>query len=270
MPRISVVVPTHNREAFLAEALRSVAGQTLRDWECLVCDDGSTDGTRERVASLARCDGRFRLLTLPRLGKNGAVRNHGVRAATSPVVAFLDDDDLLLPDTLGRQLRALEAAPDAPFVFGKVERFGGGEGTWPRRSSGGRLGLAELLRGNVIPLSTVAARRDALFAAGLFQESTEATPDYELWLRMVRAAPAVALDAVLVRYRVHAGNISARRSLEAEELTCLYDRLEAEWGLPPRLLAQGRRGILRTRARLARRPGEKLRLWLRALSPGPG
>ena len=270
MPRISVVVPTHNRETFLSEALESLAGQTLRDWECLVCDDGSTDGTRQMVISLARRDGRFRLLALPHLGKHGAVRNRGIRSANSAVVAFLDDDDLLLPGTLDAQLRALQAVPDAPFVFGRLERFGGGAGTWPRRSLGGRLGLAELLRGNVVPLSTVAARHDALLAAGLFPEATEATPDYELWLRMVRSAPAAVLDAVLVRYRVHGGNISARRSLEAEELVSLYDRLEAEWGLPPALLAPGRRGVLRTRARLADRPGEKLRLWIRALSPGSG
>jgi glycosyltransferase involved in cell wall biosynthesis len=269
MPRISVVVPTHNRQEFLAEALDSVGAQTLRDWECLVCDDGSTDGTAELVQTLSRRDPRFRLVPLPRSGKNGAVRNQGVLEAASPVVAFLDDDDLRLPASLALQLHVLETFPEAPFVFGRVERFGEGSGTWPRRIAGPWLALEELLRGNVVPLSTVAARRDALLAAGLFPVSTEATPDYELWLRMVRVAPAAALEDVLVRYRLHAGNISARRALEADELASLYDRLEAEWGLPSRLLAPGRRGVLRTRSRLARKPVEKLRLWLKTLSPDP-
>lgn len=268
MPRVSVVVPTHDRRELLLEALGSVAEQTVLDLECLVCDDGSADGTAEAVAAFARRDGRFRLLALPRIGRHGAVRNHGVRAARADVVAFLDDDDLLLPGTLETQLAALEAAPEAPFVFGRVERFGGATGTWPRRRPG-PLGLEELLRGNVVPLSTVAARREALLSAGLFPEATEATPDYELWLRMVRAAKAKGLDAVLARYRVHAGSMSARRGLEADELEALYARLEAEWSLPARLLAPGRRGVLRTRARLARRPGERLRLWLRALGPSP-
>lgn len=270
MPRVSVVVPTRQREALLPEALASVAAQTVSDWECLVCDDGSTDGTRALVEALARRDGRFRLLALPPLRRHGAVRNRGIEAASAPVVAFLDDDDLLVPEALALQLGALDESPAAPFVSGKVTRFGTAEGTWPRRLPRGPLGLPTLLRGNVVPLSTVAARRESLLAAGLFPATTEATPDYELWLRMVRRAPARTLDAVLARYRVHAGNMSARRGLEADELEALYARLEAEWDLPPRLLAPGRRGLLRTRARLARSPGLRLTLWLRSLAPwGP-
>ena len=260
-----MIVPTCNRERLLRETLESVERQTFPDFECLVADDGSTDGTRDVVEGFTRRDARFRHLPLAHCGKHGRVRNLALGEARAPLVAFLDDDDLWLPETLGTQVAALETEQATALVFGQMERFGAAHGVWPRRVPAA-LDLPRLLRGNVIALSTVLARLEALLGAGLFPEDVEATPDYELWLRVARLGPIRGLPRVLCRYRVHAGNMSRRKALELDELESLYARLQAEWSLPDSLLSAARRGIERGRARLAATPLEALRHRLRAVT----
>lgn len=267
VPRVAVVVPTFEREAFLAEALASLLSQAFGDWECVVVDDGGVDGTEALLSRLSRGGSRLRYLRLPHTGSHGRARNAGIRATAAPLVAFLDDDDLLPPGALAGRVELIERFPDAPAAFGRVELFGERTGTWPRDLAAGRVDLRRLLLGNLVPLSTVVARREALEAAGLFPEEPVATPDYELWLRLARVAPLAATPAVLARYRVHPGNIRLRKAIELDELTRLYDRLEREWGLSPALLRPARRGLLRQRARLAASRRERLALGLRSLLP---
>lgn len=265
MPRVAVVIATHLRPALLAEALSSVAAQTFRDVETVVAEDGGTEETARVVAASGAPGVRY--VPLAFRGRHGAVRNEALRRVSSPLVAFLDDDDLWHPRRLEAHVAALEAVPAAGLVFGPVRRFGDAEGTWPRHVPR-RVDLARLLRGNCVPLSSVLARREALECAGLFPEETEATPDYELWLRVAQTRLLVGHPETLVRYRVHSGGMSRRKALEIEELTALLARLESEWDLPPRLLAPARRGLLRSRARLA--PGLREAIRLRALSLAPG
>ncbi len=262
VPRVCAVLATHRRPELLAGALASVAAQTFRDFETLVAEDGGTEETA-RVVARSRVPG-VRHLPLPSSGRHGAVRNAALRLTSAPLVAFLDDDDLWLPRRLEEHVAALEAVPAAGLVFGPVQRFGESRGPWPRRVPP-RVDLARLLRGNCVPLSAVLARREALEEARLFPEGTEATPDYELWLRVARRRPLAGHPEPLARYRVHAGGMSRWKALELEELSALYDRLEAEWSLPPRLLSPARRGLLRSRARLSASAGEALSLRVRAL-----
>jgi glycosyltransferase involved in cell wall biosynthesis len=266
VPRVAIVIATHRRPALLAEALESVAAQTFRDVETVVAEDGGTEETA-RIVAASGAPG-VRHVPLAFCGRHGAVRNEALRQVSSPLVAFLDDDDLWLPRRLEVHVAALEAVPSAGLVFGPVRRFGEREGTWPRHVPP-RVDLALLLRGNCVPLSSVLARREALEGAGLFPESTEATPDYELWLRVARSRLLVGHPEPLVRYRVHAGGMSRRKALEVEELAALLTRLESEWDLPPRLLSPARRGLLRSRARLAPGLGEAIRLRALSLAPGP-
>jgi glycosyltransferase involved in cell wall biosynthesis len=267
MPRVSVVMATFERPALLVDAVRSVVGQSFVDWELLVVDDGSTDGTSAVLADLAAREPRLRCLQLPHSARHGRVRNEGIRAARAPLVAFLDDDDLWQPHALGRLVGLMEE-PDTVLAFGRMERFGAGQGVWPRHAPA-VVDLRRLLRGNPIPLSAAIARRDALVAAGLFPEDVEATPDYELWLRLARLGRVRGCADVVVRYRVHPGNISRRLELESVELDRLYARLQAEWSLPRSWLAPGRRAIARSRARRAATWAGAARAWARALDPWP-
>ncbi|MDX2163398.1 MAG: glycosyltransferase family A protein [bacterium] len=116
--RISVVIPVHNGERYLAQALESVFAQTYPAAECWVIDDGSTDGTVE-IAE------RFSAVRVVSQGNAGAAhaRNQGISRVTGDLIAFLDADDLWLPDKLALQVKALDDHSGTGIVFGMVEQF---------------------------------------------------------------------------------------------------------------------------------------------------
>jgi glycosyltransferase involved in cell wall biosynthesis len=116
-PLVSVVMPTHNREAMLDLAIESVRSQTLDDLELLIVDDASTDGTAEMLARKAPSDRRIRILRLAVNSGCDAARNMGVSQARGRYLAFLDDDDLFLPERLEQAVRRLEEAPELDVVF---------------------------------------------------------------------------------------------------------------------------------------------------------
>ena len=107
-PKISVIIPVYNTEKYLRECLDSVVNQTLRDFEIICVDDGSTDGSLEILWEYAAADGRMRVFTQKNLHA-GIARNHGLRQARGEYCAFLDSDDILLPNALQVLLRRAEA-----------------------------------------------------------------------------------------------------------------------------------------------------------------
>jgi CDP-glycerol glycerophosphotransferase len=128
MPRVSFVVPVHNVEAYLDECLRSVAGQTVGDFEVVMVDDGSTDGSAEIAERHAERDGRLRLVRQANRGL-GHARNTGVRAAEGEFLFFVDSDDRLPPDALELLLEALDRT-GSDFATGNIHRFNSRR-TWP-------------------------------------------------------------------------------------------------------------------------------------------
>ena len=106
-PLVSVIIPTYNRAALVAEALASVKAQTFRDFEIVVVDDGGTDGTWEALSA----GQEIRVLRHPRRRGVSAARNTGINAARGQWLAFLDSDDLWLPDKLARQMAYLTTRP---------------------------------------------------------------------------------------------------------------------------------------------------------------
>jgi glycosyltransferase involved in cell wall biosynthesis len=107
-PCVSVIIPTYNRAALVAEAVASVLAQTWRDFEVLVVDDGSTDHTATALAPFA---GQVRVVRRPSRGGVSAARNRGIAAARGQWLAFLDSDDLWLPEKLSRLGAFLKAQP---------------------------------------------------------------------------------------------------------------------------------------------------------------
>ena len=100
-PLISIIVPVHGREELIAATLQSIQDQTLRDWECIIVDDGSPDGTGSVAKRYEAGDSRFRVITQPKSGSSAA-RNRGFAASNpgSKFVSFMDSDDVWLPDAL--------------------------------------------------------------------------------------------------------------------------------------------------------------------------
>src|SRR5689334_2783621 len=119
-PLVSVVIPTYNRLAFLREAVDSVLAQTFRDWELIIADDGSTDGTPEAMARLA--DPRVRVISLEHSGNPGRVRNAAIALARGRYVAFLDSDDWWEREKLSLQVEALRTRPSCLWSYTGIRR----------------------------------------------------------------------------------------------------------------------------------------------------
>src|SRR2546430_8387557 len=123
-PMVSIVVPTKDRRALLAETIASVRAQTYDNWELIVADDRSSDGSAEFVRELARQDQRIKLVSLS--GEKAgapAARNAGVRASSGPLIIFLDSDDLLAPSCLQRRVEVMRAHPQLDFAVFPCQVF---------------------------------------------------------------------------------------------------------------------------------------------------
>lgn len=206
-PSVSIVIPTYNRAGFLKEALESVLAQTVGCWEAVVVDDGSTDGTEAVVKSFA--DPRIRYIRQPNRGVSAA-RNRGIEEARFDTIAFLDSDDLWMPDKLERQLGFLAAHPEVGFLYGQIERHyldSGVRKILPEKHASSYAELLEL--GNITFTPTVIIKRKCLAQTGLFDTNLTIVEDYELWLRIAKLYPIAFLPGVSCRVRIHSGNSSA-------------------------------------------------------------
>jgi glycosyltransferase involved in cell wall biosynthesis len=264
-PRVSIVLPTRNRAGELREAVESVFRQTFASWECLVVDDGSSDGTPEIAGELALADRRVRTIRRDPGGSHGAARNAGLAAARGDLVAFLDDDDRWLPEKLALQIRILEQDLEAAMLFGRVELFGDAEGVWPRRLALTRPTVRELLASNFVPVSTVVARRSAVERAGGFDANLPVAEDYDLWIRIALTSPLRGDDAVVARYRFDAARFERQRGDQIAALDAIVSRLGASREVPAGWLRPARRRIHRHRARTARGWRERLSEWRKAI-----
>jgi glycosyltransferase involved in cell wall biosynthesis len=145
-----------------------------------------------------------------------AARNHGIRATSAPWIAFVDADDLWAPEKLARQAAEITNAADAEIVACCTDAWllRDGRRTTRRLASHvppARFALTTLLAGNPVVASSVVVRRDALVAAGIFDEDPVlvATEDYDLWLRLIDHGVFAYVDEPLVDYRVHAASLSS-------------------------------------------------------------
>jgi glycosyltransferase involved in cell wall biosynthesis len=209
VPAVSVVVATRNYGRFLAGALRSVLGQTWRDFELLIIDDGSTDDTAE-VVRLFLNDRRVRYHRTDGLGQSRA-KNLGIQLTRAPLVAFLDGDDEWLPTKLERQLPLFDN-PAVGVVYSGRKLIDAASHDLPTPRSvlvRGQI-YDDLLVRNPVCFSSVVVRRAAFDAVGLFDPALPLSIDYDLWLRVARHFEFDHVDAPLVRYRTGHANLSSR------------------------------------------------------------
>jgi glycosyltransferase involved in cell wall biosynthesis len=203
-----VIIPAFNMADLITLTLRSVQAQQFVDYEVIVVDDCSTDGTGSVVQGFADSDSRIRYVRLDSNSNLPAVpRNRGVELARGEYVAFLDHDDLWLPWKLKQQVAALDTHPDLAlvhshlWVFSSTSRLIGLRTILPPRRK--RADLEILLRQNVIQCSSVMARTHVVRSLGGFDERPElrAVEDYHLWSRIAREHRIGYLSEVQGRYR---------------------------------------------------------------------
>lgn len=198
---VQVVVPAHNPGAFLGVALDSLRAQTFPDWSATVVDDGSA----EDLSWVERIDPRIELVRQPQSGP-GPARNTAIRRGESAYVAFLDADDLWLPDKLSSQLAYLEAHPETGLVstgFRIVDADGSVVGPG---FTGYNQSFEELLLGCGICISTVLVTRRVLSDDPF--SSYFIVADWDLWLRIAAEWPIAHIPTEYAGYRMHGTNIS--------------------------------------------------------------
>jgi len=236
-PRVSVVIPTYNRKAVLLESIASVREQTFGDLEILVCDDGSSDGSREAVHAVAAADSRVRWIAGEHCGAPGLVRNRGIRAATGEWIAFQDSDDLWIPEKLEKQMAVLRRAPDAQFIYAHAAAIlpdGSRLRMTPFRiPRQGRI-FETLLMYSVVHPQTMLVRRSLLDQVGYFNEDLglRIVEDYELVLRLAAAAPFHFVDEDLVLYRTQPDSISADLFRSIDEYEQVLKSIIARFDVP--------------------------------------
>ncbi len=209
---ISVVIPCYNAAAFLREAIESVISQDYAGpLEVLVADDDSSDGSREIAESFGP---PVRVLLKPPESKRGAAaaRNRCIRAATQPLVAFLDADDLYMPGHLNALAEVMMARPELGLVYDKGYDFDSSSGQIlnPRFSEPHepRTTPDKLLLDQCFGPGDVMVRRSMFDRVGLFDESLWHVEDHDMWLRIIEAFPAAYVPFDGFRYRQHAGQAS--------------------------------------------------------------
>jgi glycosyltransferase involved in cell wall biosynthesis len=220
-PAVSVVIPAYNRADVIQGAIQSVLRQSWEDFELIVVDDGSTDGTQDATRAIR--DPRLRLIETARNMGASAARNLGVEEARGDWVAFQDSDDEWLPLKLERQMGRL-LAPGEDYVAAYCGMMILGE---PDGSDGARLRaryfpgpeetalegdlLLPLLRTSLISTQTLVARREALRAIGGFDPELRALIDWDCVLRLAPLGPIAFVDEPLVLQRFSSNSITRDR-----------------------------------------------------------
>lgn len=224
MPKVSVIVPAYNGQSTVLETINSVLQQSFSDFELIVINDGSTDGTLELLSNIK--DARLKVYSY----KNGglpAARNRGIVRATGEFLSFIDADDLWTPDKLELQLQALQENSQAGVAYSWTICMGNdGNSFHP--------GVSESFQGNVYPQllvgnfiasgSNVLIRREAIESVGYFDESLKSCEDWDYWLRLAPKWEFVVVPKPQIIYRLSSGAMSSKLDVMEKYQTLVLER----------------------------------------------
>jgi glycosyltransferase involved in cell wall biosynthesis len=233
-------MPAYNVEPYLAASIESVRGQTFRDWELVIVDDGSTDRTGSIADGYAKRDDRIRVVHQANRGLSAA-RNTAMRHARGDVFALLDSDDLWDPDFLAAQMGIFAGAPQVAIVTANARDLGGpfdGKPArpWPDRRP--RPDLAEILRDETSVFIMSLFRRSVYERIGGFDERMRSNEDYDYWLRAAVAGFQFARNPrPLGDYRRRGDSLSANDVRMLDGLLYVYRKTRAAIVNRPRELA---------------------------------
>jgi len=197
----------------LTEAIDSALNQTFKDFELIIVDNYSSDNTESVVKSYD--DRRIRYFKNQNNGFVSVNRNYGIQKSRGEYIAFLDDDDLWLPEKLEKQVELLDSNEDLGLVYssshvidsnGNLIKHTYFRGIKPRRGTI----FNELLVSNFIPQLTVLVRREALSRVGVFDLKYRIAQDYDLWLRIAEYYPIGFIEEPLAKYRFHGESASQK------------------------------------------------------------
>lgn len=249
MARVSVLLTCYNHLPYLRQAWTALLEQTYTDWDAIVLDDGSTDGTRAWLSELS--DPRARVvLNETNLGTYGTL-NRGLEMAQGEFVAVLNDDDLWLPRKLEAQVAMLDANPkiglvhtDGEFIDAANRLIRGEPLGFPYPRTGTGDMFPALIEHNKIIASSACFRRSLVEETGPFDPGFYGSGDWHMWLRLAEVAHVGFVPESLTRYRVHGENACLdsskmnRDDLRIREwVASRTEELRARWERDPALYA---------------------------------
>ncbi|HMF30539.1 MAG TPA: glycosyltransferase [Candidatus Lokiarchaeia archaeon] len=211
---VSVIIPTYNRAQLITETLNSVLQQTYQNLEIIVVDDGSNDNTEEIVKSIN--DSRIAYYWQENSGLPASARNLGISHADGDFIAFLDSDDIWLPNKLEIQLALFEKRNDILGICTNAILFPGKPRKFHQFQNSQTITFKRLLKENLVINSSMVIRREVIEDIGTLDEDKNfrAVEDYDYWLRMLqyRDYSILIIKDILVKYRRHGTSVSERTS----------------------------------------------------------
>ncbi|TWI88223.1 teichuronic acid biosynthesis glycosyltransferase TuaG [Chitinophaga japonensis] len=225
-PLVSIITPAYNVEKYIDATITSVIKQTYENWELIVVDDHSGDDTFSIVSSYAQQDKRIRIVKTPENGGAAAARNFGIELARGAYIAFLDSDDLWMPDKLEIQIRQMRAK-NALFSFTGYQVINECSKYIKTIHVPKKFGYRKLLQGSYIGCLTVIYSAEKL--GKMFFPVYDGPEDYILWLRiskMIRAQQIIGINMPLAMYRKRNGSISSDKIKAAVFQWQVYRKVE--------------------------------------------
>ena len=223
-PEVSVITPTYNAQEFIVETISSVQNQSFQDWEMVIVDDHSTDGTAQMINDAAAGDARIIPVLRKENGGAAEARNAGIRRARGRYIAFLDADDLWLSNKLERQLAFMRDG-DLPFVFSAyhvIDKSGKIVGNVQVPET---VNYRQLLLTNVIGCLT--AIYDSKQLGLVEMPNIRKRQDFGLWLNLLKRTPhAFGMQEELSFYRLHEQSMSSNKWSSAQYNWHLYRKVE--------------------------------------------
>lgn len=218
-PRLSCVLPVWNGEGYLAEAIRSVLDQTFHDFELIIVDDGSTEGTADILNRFQREDRRVRLFRQPHAGLVSALKR-GMDLAIGEYIARMDADDICASERFEIQTNYLDRHKDVGVCGTWVETFDSGSSDVIKYPCDDATIRSRLLFESALAHPSVMLRRAVIERHGLdYDAKALHAEDYDLWVRAALHTRFANIPAPLVRYRVHSQQVGCRYQHEQESST---------------------------------------------------
>ena len=237
VPAVTVIIPAYGVNAYIGEAIDSVLTQSYRDFEIVVVNDGApAQETLELKRILGSYNGRVGYLERVN-GGQGAARNTAMKVSKSEFVAFLDGDDVWMPDFLGSQMALFERDNELSLAYSDARIFGetvaAGSTYMERDPSIGEVTLESLLAGRCnVTMSTIVARRQRLIEAGWFDETLRYCEDFDLWFRMAYQGMRITYQPVALTYRRVRGDALSANDIKLNQVAIsVLERFERDHSL---------------------------------------